>query len=66
MDLTFGLFLQQCVITVRIEKYVWHLKYVRVVLDGQGKTARTVHNNYVYYQERMSRRRRQGASNYAL
>ena len=48
MDLMFGLFLQQFAITVRIEKYVshlknvWHLKNLCVVLDGQGKAVQKV------------------------
>ena len=46
MDLMFGHFLQQFAVTVRIEKYVWHLKNVCVVLDGQGKTAWKVDVSY--------------------
>ena len=43
MDIVFGLFVQQFAVTAQIEKYVWHLKNVCVVLDGQGKTAQKVH-----------------------
>ena len=38
----FGHFLQQFAVTAQIEKYVWHLKNVCVVLDGQENTAQKV------------------------
>ena len=44
LDIVFGVFflLQQFAVPVQIEKYVWHLKNVCVVLDGQEKTAQKV------------------------
>ena len=42
MNIVFGLFVQQFAVTVQIEKYVWHLKNVCVLLDGEEHTAQKV------------------------
>ena len=42
MDIVFGLFVQQFAVTVQIEKYVWHLKNVCVLLDGEEHIAQKV------------------------
>ena len=41
--------------TVQIEKYVWHLKNVCVVLDGQRKTAQKVHIDASYVRDNIER-----------
>ena len=43
----FGHFLQLFAVPVQIEKYVWHLKNVCVVLDGEEKTAWKVDISYI-------------------
>ena len=47
MDIVFGLFVQQFAVTAQIEKYVWHLKNVCVLLDGQEKPAWKVDISYI-------------------